>query len=262
MTQAQTQDWVEKIKKLLAVAEDPNTPEAMAENYRERAYALMTQFEIEEAHLRDADRAKIENIVRQDWKDLDLGKTYSHELTVLIAHVADAHGMKGLIGKSYYGLDGKPVRAGRSYPVIIGFEGDCVRLRLLVESLLRQCTTALAKHMREWVRDNASSWYAPTPSQKYNQRRGFIIGYGERLEVRIREARRVTVEAADTGEPGTALVLADKAKQVESWWIENVSVRSGASRRYSDGTSAGWTAGGSADLGQTRMGGARGAIGR
>lgn len=259
MTQAAT-DWEAKIRKLLAVAEDPATTEEAAETYRQKAYALMTQFEIEEATLRRDERLATEKVIRLDWKDVDLGKTYAYEFSYLVANVAKAHGMHGYIGKSYYNLDGSVVRgAARSYPVVVGFESDVERLKMLVQSLITQCNTALAKHMKAWVAEQY--WRTPSASDKYNQRRSFIVGYGERLEDRIAEARRATVQEAEVSAPGTALVLVSKSEQVDSWVNENMTFGTGRSKRYGhDGTAAGRRAANSADLGQQRFGAGRGAI--
>lgn len=261
MTQAAT-DWEAKIRKLLAVAEDPAMTEEAAETYRQKAYALMTQFEIEEATLRRDERLATEKVIRLDWKDVDLGKTYAYEFSHLVANVAKAHGMHGYIGKSYYNLDGSVVRgAARSYPVIVGFESDVERLKMLVQSLITQCNTALTKHVKAWVAERKDSWYTPTASDKYNQRRSFIVGYGERLEDRITEARRATVQEAEVSAPGTALVLVSKSEQVDSWVNENMTFSAGRSKRYGyDGAAAGRRAANSADLGQQRFGTGRGAI--
>jgi uncharacterized protein DUF2786 len=254
------QDWEDKVRKLLAVAESPSTSEEMAENYRQQAYAIMTKFEIDEANLRDARRAKIENIVRVDWKDLDLGKTYSYEFTYLIGEVASAHGMRGLVGKTFRDVNDKVCNA-RHYPVIIGFEGDVTRLRLLVESLVRQCNVAMNRFMRTWVKNHSTSWYAPTPSEKYNTRRGFIRGYGERLAERVEEARKVAVQEAVVEGTSTALVLVNKTKQVENWVEQNMTLGITRARKQGwEGNYAGRDAANRADVGQTRMGGAYGAI--
>lgn len=258
MTQA-TDPRIEKIRKLLEKADAKGATEAEAETYREKAYELMIKWEIDDAQL-DADkseRLRVEEIVRRT-VHLPVGMTYSYEFACAMAVVAEGMGLKAFIGKSYKNeKTGK--HAGRSQlfstVVLVGFRADADRAELLFDHLIIQLQTALTAFGK-----TLGSWY--TASQKWNQRRSFIMGWGNEVGARYASLRKVATDA--TSGTGTDLVLVDKAALVDQWVNDNMTLGRGRSRHYrSSGMEAGMDAGARADIGQNRFGAsARGAVGQ
>lgn len=97
--------------------------------------------------------------------------------------------------------------------IVVGFEGDCNRARILVTSLALQCVTASTAHMNQY---KMLYGYTATGTDKYNEKRSFIMGFGEGAATRIRRTRAEVVEEATASTPGTALVLADRNAIVKS----------------------------------------------
>lgn len=258
MTQA-SDTRVEKIRKLLEKADARGTTEAEAETFREKAYELMIKWEVDDAALdaEKSERLKIEEIVRRT-VHLPVGMTYSYEFACAMAVVAEGMGLKAFIGRAFTNeKTGK--RAGRSQlfstVVLVGFGADADRAELLFDHLIIQLQTALATFGK-----TLGSWY--TASQKWNQRRSFIMGWGNEVGSRYASLRKVATDA--TSGTGTDLVLVDKAAMVDQWINDNLTLGKGHSRRYgSSGMAAGMDAGARADIGQNRFGqAARGAVGR
>jgi hypothetical protein len=246
----------EKIKKLLAKAEGTDN-EHEAEAFREHAYRLMIQYEISDAQLRATDGEVVTEPIIRENAYLVVPKSYAYEFISTMADVVEAHGMGAYIGKTNVDPADRTVwlKTPMTFLIIVGFQSDVTRVRLLVDSLLVQLNTALATYGRG-LRGN--TWM--NGSDRWNEKRSFVRGYGWRLRERIRETRARTVEAEAT--PGTALALVDKTAQVTSWVDQHMSIGKGRTRQVRhSGADAGSRAANHADLGQSRFGtGARGAL--
>jgi hypothetical protein len=96
--------------------------------------------------------------------------------------------------------------------IIMGHESDAKRAKTLIDSLSLQCVTATSRHM---VGFNERMTYA-NASDKYNEKRSFIVGFGRGAGERIKRTRAVVVQEAVTSEPGTALVLAERGSIVKA----------------------------------------------
>jgi len=242
-------DYAEKVRKLFAMAEDPSLNEAARENYRIKAEELMVTWAIDDAQLitEGNDRLKNEKIIRREYVPAG-PKTYSYEWAYMIYVAAEAVGLRAAIGKDYY-------NRGMSIVVLVGFESDVDRFTMLADSLVRQCATSLGA----WARDLASYL---SPSEKYNERRGFIKGFGTRVSKRLEvlHASQVTEHTKSSGN-GAELVLVDRKAQLEQHvstlgWTTGRGRKSGVHGRY-----AGDKAGAKADIGQSRFGSGAGARG-
>jgi hypothetical protein len=159
---------------------------------------------------------------------------------------------------------------------VTGWKSDLERLEVLVASLQLQATTAL----REWEKEQKETgWNDLSRQEQYKDRRQFILSFagalGRRLqtafETAVREA--ATERAQETKESdrealaGVALALRDRKESVNDWYDVHYgnSLRTVHTRRAAGGygaSAAGRAAGSRADIGQTRVGGGRRAIGR
>lgn len=238
-------DWVEKVRKLLAMAEDPAASEAEREAFRDKAYDLMAKYNIEAAHLAatDPSRAKEDPVIYVVGSPIGVGaKTYSREWVKLGIEIAKAFGLVGLFQGSRHG---SAIDLG-----VAGHKSDVERAMLLWDSLQRQAGLALAAHTA-----SIDVWSQFTGMEKYKERRSFIVGYAEHIGSRLRAIYRKAAEESKT--PGTDLVLRDRSKVVATWVEHNLRVgkaRGGRSYGYG-GRNAGASAAATALLGQTDLSG-------
>src|SRR4051794_15487773 len=134
---------------------------------------------------------------------------------------------------------------------LVGFEADVMVAEVLFTSLLLQASTAMIAASAGHPRVKAF-------------RRSFLMGYADMIGHRLTEVRRSTEGVAGAGAPGTALVLVDRAAQVEAALAEESprlrSLRTTVSS--GGGLTGGQAAGARADLsaGRRRVGGGRGEL--
>lgn len=242
---------IEKIRKLFAMAEAKGATEAERDTFREKANALMVQWAIDDAMLIAADneRLKSEKIVQVTL--MPEGPTsYWYEYSTIGTRVADAVGLRGAHTKVWHN------RQKRDAFVVVGFESDIKRFEMLLRSLERQCTAALAV----WAKDNLKSWM--DGSRKYQERRGFIQGFSRMVANRLKALReaQISEHTRVTGN-GAELVLVSREEQVVNH-VLNLGWRTGKARKLGDsGYTGGRSAGARADIGQNRFGtAARGAL--
>lgn len=132
------------------------------------------------------------------------------------------------------------------------FSKDGVELKALVESLMIQCNSAVADHIE--AQDYA--WSLKTASQKYNDKRSFVLGFGRETASRIAKERREAIQevkASSTGN-GAELVLVSKKVEVEKYF-ERSTGKMGKARGMQtsvNGYLAGRAAGREANIGAGR----------
>lgn len=140
--------------------------------------------------------------------------------------------------------------------IVMGYERDLTRAKILVDSLALQCVTALTHHMASVVRP---SWNA---TDKYNARRSFIQGFGAGAATRIWNTKTHVVVEMTTETPGTDLVLVKRGEIVREAFEEAFPHRRKARRSrvdlgsYADGEFEGRRA----RTGETEVGGYRAAL--
>lgn len=239
MTQS-NDDRVAKIRALLAKAERTDN-EHERDAYNAKAMDLMIQWSVDESQLNTAE-AKPDNIVTVIM-DFDVPKSYSHEYTLIGIRAINALGAKGMF---------QPRGRGKTALYVIAFESDIPRIRMLVESLVIQCSSALAS----WWRINQYAY--ATGTQRFNGKRSFISGFADGVKVKLDAVYKQAV--ADAGH-GAELVLFDRTKQVMAYFNAMRTGKVQGRRYYQDGWSDGNRAGQRANIGQTSVGG-RAAIGR
>lgn len=251
----QDESRIQKIKALLANAEDPSLTQPARESYLAKANELIIKWEIDEARLMAAgdERLKTEAIISKTIVP-SAPTSYGYEFATIGCRVANALGMSGLMTKAY----DSSYKARDAY-IITGFQSDVDRAIILIESLLRQCVVALGS----WTSEQQSGyfWSTYSGSRKFNEKKGFILGFSSRVAQRLKELREARV--SETKGTGTDLVLVGREEQVVAWVQEKYKIgRSRARRAGYDGQSAGRAAGSRADIGQSRFGqAARGSVG-
>lgn len=147
---------------------------------------------------------------------------------------------------------------------LFGFESDLVRAEVLYTSLLLQATTAVRRAV------------PPAWESVAAYRRSWIAGFTSAVVGRLQEAEERARHSAETGgglvaDPAgrqaggksVGLVLADRSVAVRTAVEEEYpSLRRGPRRQLSgSGGRSGYQAGQRADLGGTRLGGARRRLG-
>jgi hypothetical protein len=246
-------DRIEKIRKLLAMAEAKGATDAERDAFQAKANALMIQWSIDDAMVSSRDRLRIETI-GVFHLDVIGPRYYSYELTVLVIRIARALGLQGLVAG----------RGGNHHPVVVGYTSDVDRVKMLTASLMLQALTALGSY----VKSDEIRWTESTMkgSERHTLRKSFILGFGCTVADRVYRAYTTQVADVTITTPGTDLVLVDRAKTIKDWMTDNMKIGNGRTRNYfTDGTHAGGVAGHQADIGQDRInnpGGNQGTLGR
>lgn len=231
---ATREEYVEKVRKLLAKAES-TTVQAEADAFFAKAAELITQWRIEEAELaatgpRDETPTKT---------SVHLG-TYTPKVDCLaMATIMEALGVK--VAFQAYGGPGRPPAAW-----LYGFAGDVEKALLLWTSVSFQLAGACR------VAEGNTTTRNRNDVRVFRQ--SFKLGYAQRVGKRLGEAKTAAA-AAYTGGQGLVL-LANRAAVVHAFMREEVSPgRRSAIKVDARAKNSGWTAGGAADLGGSRLGG-------
>ncbi|HZT64675.1 MAG TPA: DUF2786 domain-containing protein [Acidimicrobiales bacterium] len=201
----------DKVRKLLAQAEDPGATPEEAQSFTAKAQQLMTKYAIDWALITDADR--MEKVTQGGWR---IEGPYAAHKVTLVNAIARANDCRAV----YTDLAG-----GAKFMDVVGYPDDVDWVETLFRSLELQLTLALAAAMRVKPDRVHGRTYAV----------GFIQGYVHEVAERLRRARRDAVAAADAerarqaaaserlngaGDGGSApssvaLVLVAKAAQVD-----------------------------------------------
>lgn len=235
-----------KVRKLLALAEDPAATPGEAESYTARAAALIAEYGIDRALLAHADpgRDPVGDRV------LEVEAPYAIDKADLLGAVAMA-------------LRCRAVRRTRREPGrkaismhLFGHGSDLARAEVLYTSLLVQAATGMARTV------------VPPDEHTAAFRRSWLAGFRGAVARRLHETETGAREQAegrfaDAGTSGS-LVLADRVARVEEAMVSAYPhLRNGRERRLSGrGAADGWRAGQRADLGGSRVEGrVRGRLG-
>jgi Protein of unknown function (DUF2786) len=229
-----TEDVLARVRKLLAVAEHPNTPPEEADNAARAAERMIAKHAIDTALL----EAAATTHSRPASRTMVVEAPYASAKVTLAGVVASAHGVRAI---SVRGPAGPPT------VVLVGFEADLQVVDLLYTSLLLQATTS--------VRRQTESGRA--------FRRAFLIGFAAEVGERLKEARREAV--AEVGSASSALVLRNREHEVDAAVREQFPRLRTSRTTVSDrgGLIAGRRSGANADLAAgPRLGGRSRSIGR
>jgi hypothetical protein len=222
-----------RIRKLLAVAEHPNTPAGEADAAARAAERMIAKYAIDEALL----EAKATTRSKPEMRTIVIEAPYASAKSVLVGAVAHAHGVRAVtLG------GGEDTRM-----TLIGFAGDLQLVDLLYTSLLLQATTSLR---RQAISGRAF-------------RRAFLIGFAAEVSERLQEARREAV--SESAAASTAVALRDREQEVDEALREQFPRLRSARLSVSDGRGlvAGRRSGATANLssGRNQVDGGRSAIG-
>ncbi|WP_028644823.1 DUF2786 domain-containing protein [Nocardioides sp. URHA0020] len=238
MTTTDDHPILAKVRKLLALAEDPAATAHEAETYTAKAAQLIADYGIDRALLAATDPGSDPVGDRV----LDLDAPYAADKADLLSTVA-AHLRCRAVVRTRTTARGKERSAH-----LFGHASDLERTELLYTSLLLQSATGLARTPVPPTEHAAAfrrSWLA-----------GFRMAVGHRLA--DTEARAETEAAQRFAAAGrsSGLVLADRSAQVEST-MHAAYPRLGTARARSlsgSGAADGWAAGQRADLGGRPVG--------
>lgn len=235
---ARSSAMLEKVRKLLAKAEDPAASPQEAETYTLKAAQLIAAHGIDAALLAAEDPGSD----RVADRVVDLEAPYAHDKAQLLSAVAQRLRCRAVL-RTRRDVDG---RASHSVH-LFGHSSDLDRADLLFTSLLLQSTSRLARTPVPRGEHKAAfrrSWLA-----------GFRVSVSERLAAAEREAEaRAAARDSDRGR-STGLVLADRGRVVDQTLAEAYPHLGTARPRQLSGSGVhdGYVAGQVADLGGTRL---------
>lgn len=290
--QTQMQEkYAEKIAKLLARAEH-TTHQAEAEACIAKAQELMTQYAIEQAMIdqaRGIERDEIEQ--RKVW----FTGNWRRELADILSDIASVNGCKCVQYPWLTHDDGgrKAVKVRPQWDgtykaevtsqkkaimyEVTGFRSDLERVVLLETSIRLQATGAMVNW---WNTEGKRQYDWETYSRKVRIRGEFLEAFRTALYAKLRAAKAagrsaaIKTEAERTGQAeqqasdSVALVLRSRKDRVDDWYNHHYgdtlrNVRRGYKQALSGSArAAGHAAGQRADIGQTGVGGKKGALSR
>jgi hypothetical protein len=221
---------LERVRKLLAHAEHPNTPPAEAEAMSEKAAALMARHAIDAAML---DAQQPQHAVPEQ-RTIAVPAPYAMPKAVLLSQVGAAYRVRTVIG-------GGAARSGRVC-TLVGFRTDLEVTELLFTSLLLQATAAML--------------IAPRRPGVRAFRHAFLLGYAASIGQRLTAAAQRTADEATASDEtstgrSTELVLLDRRQAVDRAFAAQFPHLRTLRPTVSDGSgmAAGHRAGAAADLG-------------
>lgn len=235
--------WLEKVRKMLTLAENPAATPAEAEAFTARAAELMAKYGIEQAMV-DALKGKGERQVPGN-RRITCAAPYASEKVALLNRLGLAMGCQCVQTRDRLPGGGLVLH-------MFGFEADMQRAELLYTSLLLQQITAMrfAETMGD-VRGGIKAW-----------RRSFLNGYAHAVGNRVDAIEAEARNAHEAGTDRTALVVADRKVQVGAA-VAGEYPRLHTQRRSLTGYGhrSGRAAGEAADIGGRAVGGHGRAIG-
>ncbi len=238
---------LDKVRKILAKAEDPAATPEEAETYTAKAAELIASYGIDAALL--AESRPDSDVVGDRVVVLDA--PYALDKAGLLSGVAVALRCRA-VQRTRYDADGAKVLSMH----LFGYQADLARAEILYTSLLLQAAGQLRR-------------VAPPPGEHVAAyRRSWLAGFTTAVVRRLHEAERRAEAAARpshaaAGERSVSLVLADRSVAVrDAVEAEYPYLRKAQARSLSgSGGRSGYLAGQRADLGGTRVDGdARGRL--
>jgi len=209
--------------------------EAARDEALAKAAALQLKYAIEDAMLAKAGNESAEEIVSADFcreSNTPLIKAKRE----LIAGLADLYrGRAILMGEWQPRKDGKGSKLNRrAYVRVFAHEGDLRFINQLYTSLILQMQTMMAADEDKYCSyvEGIQAW-----------RVSYAYGWVRRVYTRLKEAGQRNEAAAETGTPGTALVLRDRTALVNDHVAAQVGKVGKAGYRRDDNSEAGRRAG-------------------
>lgn len=214
-----TQDKADKIQKLLNKAESAGPAEA--ELLTAKAMEMMQRYGIEAAELDERRKRQGhagESIITDS--TIKIQGSYVVPISDMfwkVLHLSD--NVRAFQTKN----------KGVTTIYLTGYQSDVEQMKLLLVSLEIQALMAMRAF---WLKpETAARVQEMNGSEKWNERRAFVMGFGNGVRTRLEAAKR-SVQS----EPGTALVLA-RGTQVDQYMADNFKLRSSTARSRVGGTS-------------------------
>lgn len=228
----------QEIAQLLAIAET-SAHEGERETARHRAERLMAKHRVTEAAARAAGAAangQDDKIVES--RLVFQGDRYHRGRAFLAMAVARGTGVRALYVT--YGSE------HRTTVLLYGYASDIARATQLIDSAVRQGEAEM------WAWWKGVGKDVTHINRQFIARRTFLIAFGQGAESRMIENERQEVAEAEAVTPGTALVLVDRGKQLDTY-MEKVKTSKGRSvSATAAASSAGHAAGRRANLSDGR----------
>jgi hypothetical protein len=241
---------MQQVRDLLNLAEHPNTSVEEAEAAMNAAARLMAKYQIDEAVARAMGAPTVDR-GEPIFRVIVIKPAYAVEKCHVANQVARHFGCKGIMGKEGRGV---------VHFTVFGFEDALDMFEMTFTSLLLQITGQL-KTCDGLIDDSTDSL------EQWKIRQGYILGFASSIAKRFQEIRDLAQQdipaAAATG---VGLAVIDDAARIEAA-LRAVFARTGRTGRIGGSASgagfqSGAAAGGRADIGQSRVGNTRRAIGR
>lgn len=237
---------IEKIALLLRKAESGACSPAESEAFTEMAEKLMIQHGIDEMMIQarklGGDKAPDKIVQRR----IPFTGVYARSYCMMGSSVATAlNEIKTFFQKSGLNHKGETL-------ILIGFESDVDQAVTLISSLQMQLAVAMNAMIKQ-----DPIWQFKSPSEKYNDRRSFIQGFGDGAARRITNNKYRIVEEIKETTPGYALAVVDKKTSVAAYVEEmhrGVKVKNVKQNRVTSAYSDGHVAGRNANTGDKGIG--------
>jgi hypothetical protein len=229
-----TDSMLERVRKLLAKAEDPACTPEEAAALNDKAAELIAKYGVDRALL----AASMPESDPVGDRVVPVHAPYALDKTALLATVARAMRCRTVRRKEFG-------PGGYFYDMhLFGFASDLERAELLFTSLLVQAAYGLAAA-------SVPGWESVAAF-----RRSWLEGFTHAVAHRLYEAEQRAASAAPGDGPSVAVVLADRGRLVDRRVSEAYPrLRSSAPRRLmGSGHEGGYAAGQRADLGTARVG--------
>lgn len=181
-------DITERVRKLLALAEDRGTPLAEAEAASTKAAKLMMEYNIDAALI----SFKAQVYLMPVDKKFTVDNPFSLPKGILLTGISKAFSCRAIRTRDSYD--------GGSVYHLFGFENDLNSVNVMYTSLLLQGSNDLI----------LQKYYGNT-SKSYST--SFWKGFAYQAGQRLMEANKEVIRSSS--EPGTDLVLRDRAKDVD-----------------------------------------------
>jgi hypothetical protein len=237
----------ERIRRMLALAEDERNAPGERENALARATELITAHQLDRAMFADAG----DITEKVTFREFTYQAPYTGEKSTLLGWLASALGME-IVNWSARGVYSKSH--------VYGFPSDLELLDMLYTSLLLQQVTGMrkAKVPRYLYRGEVAAW-----------RRDWLRAFASTVSQRVKAAHSRATQQYDTdhageGKPGAELTLTRRSAQVQAAFElahPKLKTRKARAIRHYDALEGGQEAGARADIGLTRVGGKRTQIG-
>src|SRR4030042_195939 len=210
-------EYADKIRKLLAVADDPKIPKEAAETYRDHALMLAAKWRIDITELSTI-APNIGVVSRYVIID-GIPKIYARFVAFMASHIVEGLGGIGAA------VDGRTCRF-----LVIAQGDDIDRIDMTTRLIVAQAMSEFNTWARSSEFRTRTKYY--TAMEKYVVRRTFFRGFSDRVTLRL-DALTKTAVAETMNVAGTALAFIDRAEPVKQHAENNFSIKSSRPRRSS-----------------------------